>query len=648
MISTNNNNVILKQLLFVTLCSFSVCLSGSSNVLVTHDPNTPETVPFHDFRGRPAYDWVHYSSPSDYVFENRSRFSNSHYENASEYDKCKATRRCPSYTRTEYAVEDARYTYFKRAFEGGRWDPVDIFLDFEEWKAGTHGFTSERDFESQQLNGPNIESSNVFDADLNSFDFELLGEIDFSNSTNLIFNTDDATLTINNEEIRNGVITLVESTQVAVFNFKYVRLERDVSIQVIGNRALVILSRSSIRFDTNMTLEPGTTGGFKGIASNKTVNNWFLPNNKNGPGCPSVRVYTYTLRTTAEDVDEIQTITTTANPGQQLGGTFRIKLNDVLTPWMPHDIKAHALRLQLETLENIGKVSVKRTLNGDTGGYHWKVRFRQSVGNITEMIPESRLTGHGASVGVRTDRHGNHLSGTFRIGFLNRTTRDLNHDISASELGDALVEDIDEIESAVVSRLDPHDLQRCRVGLCAHGPSPGFGYRWLITVTTLLGNVEPTSPTASNIDMVGSFTNLTIVEDLLEGTNASVEIVTGHSDNIDRTSLHSITQDYVFSLSYGGGGGGHGGRGGVGTSSTASLSAGKTYVCFKALLFVVLSLRIISLTHSTPSLSLTHVHTHTHNTHHTDTVQDESTDFLGEVRVLQVVTRFEVLWDIPT
>ena len=76
--------------------------SSSENVLVPHDQDAPETVPFHDFKGRPAYDCVHYNSPSDYVYENRSKFSHSHYENASEYAKCKSTRRCPSYARTEY------------------------------------------------------------------------------------------------------------------------------------------------------------------------------------------------------------------------------------------------------------------------------------------------------------------------------------------------------------------------------------------------------------------------------------------------------------------------------------------------------------------------------------------------------------------
>ena len=362
-----------------------------------------------------------------------------------------------------------------------------------------------------------------------------------------------------------------------MFNFQYIRLEKNVNIQVKGDRALAVLSRSSIRFDTELKLEPGTTGGFRGIASNKSSTvDWFLPNNKNGPGCPSVRVYTYTLRTAAEDVDETQTITTTASSGQQLGGVFRVSLNGVMTPWMPHDIKAHAMRLQLETLENIGKVRVKRTLNGDTGGYHWRVRFRQSVGNITEMIPESKLTGHGASISIQTNQHGNHLSGSFRLRFLNRTTRELEHDISASALGEALVEDIEEIESATVSRLDPQNLNRCRVGLCAHGPSPGFGYRWLITVTTLLGNVEPTSPTASNFHSVGVLTNLTIADSNLQGTNATIEITPGHSDNIDRTSLHSVMNangvSYFFSLSYGGGGGGYGGRGGSGTT----LDGGKT------------------------------------------------------------------------
>lgn len=109
-------------------------------------------------------------------------------------------------------MEDARYTYFKKAFENGRWDPIDMFLDFEDWKAGTHGMTSSRTFETSNLNGPNVRGTNIFDADLNSFDFELLGEIDFVNEVNMTFDTDDVTLTIDEEEVRNGVLANVEGT----------------------------------------------------------------------------------------------------------------------------------------------------------------------------------------------------------------------------------------------------------------------------------------------------------------------------------------------------------------------------------------------------------------------------------------------------
>ena len=47
----------------------------------------------------------------------------------------------------------------------------------------------------------------------------------------------------------------------------------------------------------------------------------------NGPGGGSVRVYLWTVRTSADDVDEVQVITTTARHGQNIRGGFFLTMD---------------------------------------------------------------------------------------------------------------------------------------------------------------------------------------------------------------------------------------------------------------------------------------------------------------------------------
>ena len=106
---------------------------------------------------------------------------------------------------------------------------------------------------------------------------------------------------------------------------------------------------------------------------------------------------------------------------------------------------------------------------------------------------------------------------------------------------------------------------RCTDGLCPAGPSPGGGFTWTITLTTLRGNVSPLSPAsfpaavaqAPREHMRGHF------EEHLRGVGARLEVSDGHSrSHLDRHAAFHGGQPY--SLAYGGAGGGFGGFGGEG------------------------------------------------------------------------------------
>jgi len=142
-----------------------------------------------------------------------------------------------------------------------------------------------------------------------------------------------------------------------------------------------------------------------------------------------------------------------------------------------------------------------------------------------------------------------------------------------------LVEDVAAIRSAAVVRTDP-SRGRCADGFCRNGPAPAGGHTWTLTLTTDVGNVSPTSPTARIAYTVGDFdalgadgdglenyddAQLTFVADGagLSGTNARVVSNTGHSAS-QRAHLAALNVTRPFSLAYGGGGGAHGGTAGGG------------------------------------------------------------------------------------
>lgn len=109
-----------------------------------------------------------------------------------------------------------------------------------------------------------------------------------------------------------------------------VYLGPEVSVRVTGQRAMAMLSRSSLVLNTSVIAEPGTLGGFPGgggiarvpgslldppiappehpvgALANGTLVEGVPSYNINGPGSASYRYYLFTVTTSADDIDGVQ------------------------------------------------------------------------------------------------------------------------------------------------------------------------------------------------------------------------------------------------------------------------------------------------------------------------------------------------------
>ena len=81
----------------------------------------------------------------------------------------------------------------------------------------------------------------------------------------LLFNTSDATLS--GVIIATGAITTTpDGTEVALWAFDSIDLDEHVNITLTGQRAMALVSRSSVRINTTLHAVPGTLGGFPGVS----------------------------------------------------------------------------------------------------------------------------------------------------------------------------------------------------------------------------------------------------------------------------------------------------------------------------------------------------------------------------------------------
>lgn len=415
----------------------------------------------------------------------------------------------------------------------------------------------------------------------------------------LLFNTSDASLSgaVN----ATGVITTTpDGTEVALWAFDSIDIDEHVNVTLTGQRAMALVSRSSVRINTTFNAFPGTLGGFPGgfsvqfldicpgdVPISELTNNDITSNNINGPGSPSTRVYLMTIQTSAPVRNEIQSVTIDADRGQTLSGGFRLHFNGYTTPFLPHDITASNLKKKMEDSLNpvkhnqlssfdrddsvvagIGTVDVTRDSFGTSGGSRWNITFTSAVGNIGKdsslLTATNHLVSKGARVNIETIQNGNSIGGQFALKFLGNVTRWLQHDVAASELEDILSQDIPSLSTVNVLRSDPSE--NCNDGHCNNGAGKSGGYIWTLTLATQVGNISPSSPTSSHFDKQGDIDTMTALNYLtgcIDSQCPTIEIKMGHS-NSHNAEMRSINGTKPFSLAYGGAGAGYGGRGGQG------------------------------------------------------------------------------------
>ena len=178
------------------------------------------------------------------------------------YDRCKITHRC-NRAWAHYDVQEATYQFTTQKFKNGLHNPADWFFDFEEWRAGTVGWSLDQAYLAGHV-------SQTAGAHFNSFDLDLLGPLEVNHSCSLVFSTTNITVEYSGpapspfasgDYILDGLFTTTDGGQeVAVFNFDSIYLGPEVEISVVGNRAFVLMSRSTIMLDTAIVIEPGTVG----------------------------------------------------------------------------------------------------------------------------------------------------------------------------------------------------------------------------------------------------------------------------------------------------------------------------------------------------------------------------------------------------
>lgn len=429
----------------------------------------------------------------------------------------------------------------------------------------------------------------------------------------ILFNTSSLQLTgaINATGVAR---TTANGTSVAVFTFASIYLGPEVLVQVVGQRALCLLSKTTAVINTTIQAVPGTLGGFPGGASvarrasdalrdhpepiyicdlsgycsfntsdpssQRIFSESLVSNNVNGPGSGNVRITPFIVETSAANIPEIQTITTSASSGQSLSGGFVITYRQFSTPILPFDASALQVKTSMEDnlnlvkpssfllptrtdssrLAGVGALSVSRSAPSSTMGYTWTVTFNTAIGDIPQVGVKSFLFANGANVVSDTVRNGNQVLGTFQLSLRGYTTTPIAANANAAAFKAAL-QSLPIVTGAYVIRTDP--TGNCDDGLCPNGPRAANGLQWTAYIATVDDNVTPYSPSSALALEEGEASIFTAVTTSLLGTNASVAITRGMSDSF-YSPQNVLNVSRPFSLAFGGAGGSHGGRGGTG------------------------------------------------------------------------------------
>ncbi len=418
-----------------------------------------------------------------------------------------------------------------------------------------------------------------------------------------------------------GVIRLTEAgTEVAVFSFNSIILGPEVKVTLSGQRAFSLVSKTTAIINTTIEAVPGTIGGMQGGGSvarfesdrltdtprdificdigrycnngtttsdmeyGFTLNESFVSNNVNGIGSGSLRVHPFVVTSSADDIREIQVITTAAQDGQTLAGGFKLYFNGYSTPIIPHDATSALMKEIIENNLNlvppsnapvntdrtagriygVGQVDVARTTPDSQEGFTWSITFSSHIGNMEEMTFTNYLTGLNNTMTLDTFQDGNEILGSFTLTFQGNTTEPIDAYETAAGLKTKLLA-LPSVSTAFVSRIDP--TENCDDGLCNNGPNPARGMVWTCFVTTDVyqDNISPTSPTSPLVTVTAEYHRMTADISNLNGTSAAVDITfgTGLSPNTLFAQLEIMNP---FSLAYGGAGASYGGLGGTGYS----------------------------------------------------------------------------------
>ncbi|KAL9189871.1 hypothetical protein ACHAXT_009546 [Thalassiosira profunda] len=162
--------------------------------------------------------------------------------------------------------------------------------------------------------------------------------------------------------------------------------------------------------------------------------------------------YLVTFPTSMGNVPELEVFVsdlpisiTTLQEGNALEGSFRLEFMGELTADIPHDASSAEMQDRLESLDNVGAVSVARSMADEQGGFEWEIEFLSDSngGNLPTMIVHgdglrtSNAVG-GANIDVSTGRDGSYISGTFTLAFRGEATNPLSYDADASTVKEEL------------------------------------------------------------------------------------------------------------------------------------------------------------------------------------------------------------------
>lgn len=550
--------------------------------------NHTASLPVRTFNLTDATLLVNGSSP--YVAELRA--------DSLEYRRCKDTHRCNRAER-QYNLRQGTFEFNAVRFNGGTRDGASLFMDFEDWRAGTMALGMDFAYLNKT---PEITRGSHF----NSFDENLDVPLPTSEfDGHLVVNNPDVLLTFNTTPspptltiedtgpgchsavrcvtVLDGFVYLSDfGTEAAIFNFLSVYVGDGVHVSLHGDRSLVVMSRSTALWDTPLHVAPGTLGAFPRAAAPSQFNNNYF-----GPGSGAQRVYMQTLTTFAADVDEVQTVRTFADTGQTLRGGFQLSYRGDVTHVIAHDAEPGEVKRAIESsLYWAGTVTVTRSARTFEGGYTWTVVFNTAVGDIEQLQVADRLTGIGHGAVTDTAVHGNTIGGSYRLAVRWNATHG-DPVVTAPIPVTATEEEVEDIcmeawgwqngfgpdgsaQSVHVTRTDPTML--CDHGLCENGPQGAWGYTYFVTYTTNQTVTSPTSPTrpaSPSFDEQSPHLPVYVfdvnVTSSVPGAFANVSI----EDNIEqglapRLALHNFTTPVT--VSYGGNGGANGGAGGEGHS----------------------------------------------------------------------------------